>query len=597
MRDVKRVFDILELYAKRTDKDDVLAGRQANEWIKYSASEYCKNANWFSYGLMTSGFRKGDKVAVITNNRPEWNFIDMGCQQIGVVTVPIHTTFSIEDIEYILKHSEPKYLFIAEKSMFAKLSDILQNIESIQDTYTVDKIPEARNWIELLCLGKDVESDLKNDLIRIKSEISENDLLSIIYTSGTTGYPKGVMLNHKNLVTNFKATSHCHIYDHNHKTLSFLPLSHIYERMLNYNFQYKGLSIYYAENLSVIAQCLKDVQPEIFSTVPRLLEQVYDKFMATGKSLKGIKKRIYAWSVKQAKMYNPDKPQGKIYLFKRSLADKLVFSKWREALGGKLEVVVSGGAALQPRLAKVFGAAGIQVLEGYGLTETSPVIAVNNQPTKEARVGTVGPVLPGVEVKIADDGEILCRGDLVMQGYYKAPDITAEVIDEDGWFHTGDAGEFIDGKFLKITDRKKEIFKLSNGKYIAPQVIENKFKESLFIEQIMVVGENEKYASAIVSPNLSYLHNWATVKKITYRDNSELIENKKVIQRFSKEIKELNKRLGPAEQIKKFKLISDEWVPANGLLSPTLKLKRKRIAEKYNDIISKFYVNSNYGDD
>jgi long-chain acyl-CoA synthetase len=400
------------------------------------------------------------------------------------------------------------------------------------------------------------------------------------------------MLSHKNMTTNFLATALCHEYDHNHKTISFLPLSHVYERMMNYNFQSKGLSIYYVENLSAIATSIREVHPHIFNSVPRLLEQVYDKFVARGKALRGMKKHIYFWAVRLGNKYNPDR-NSLFFKFRLKIADQLIYSKWRNALGGNLQTIVSGGAALQTRLARVFGAAGIQIFEGYGLTETAPVIAVNNQKTKTRRIGTVGPALEGVEVKIADDGEILCKGPNIMLGYYKAPELTEEVIDDEGWFHTGDMGELIDKKFLKITDRKKEMFKLSNGKYISPQVIENKFKESIFIEQLMVVGENEKYASAIISPNFNYLHNWATHYQIIYRDNKELIRNPKVLSKFQQEVNEKNKSLGANEQIKRFRLVADEWSTRSGELSPTLKLKRRFLFRKYDVLLREIYQNLN----
>jgi len=415
------------------------------------------------------------------------------------------------------------------------------------------------------------------------------DLVTLIYTSGTTGNPKGVMLNHQNLVSNVKSTIGVHRNGPEARCLSFLPLCHIYERMLNYHFQYKGISIYYAENMGTIVNDLKDIKPELFSTVPRLLETVYDKIIGKGKDLSAAKKQIFFWAVNLGMKFKMQGKNSWFYKRKLKIADKLIFTKWREALGGNVNVIVSGGAALQPRLATIFWAAGIHVLEGYGLTETSPVIAVGNLITDEVMVGTVGPVIKDVEVKIADDGEILCKGPNIMMGYYNKPELTAEAIDKDGWFHTGDIGKIIDNKYLKITDRKKEIFKLSNGKYVAPQVIENKFKESFFIQQLMVVGENQKFTSAIISPNFEFLHNWCSIHGVKYRDNEALVQIPEVITRYQKEVNLINKDLAFHEQIKRFRLVCKEWAPGTGELSPTLKLKRNHLHKKYAHILEEIF--------
>jgi len=392
------------------------------------------------------------------------------------------------------------------------------------------------------------------------------------------------------VVTNFKATAKVHPLGYGDKTLSFLPISHIYERMVNYHFQYLGIAIYYAENMGTIADNMKEIKPEIFLTVPRLLERVYDRIIGKGKDLKGIKKSLFFWAVDLGLRFELNGKNGWFYYQKLKIADKLIFTKWREALGGNVKIIVSGSAALQPRLARVFWAAGFSVLEGYGLTETSPVIAVNNLNTNEIMFGTVGPVISGgVEVKIAEDGEILCKGPNVMIGYYKQPELTREVLTEDGWFHTGDIGELVDGKFLKITDRKKEMFKLSSGKYIAPQVIENKLKESIFIEQAMVVGENEKFASALISPNFPYLHEWASRHDIKFRDNQELISRDDVQDRVQQEIKELNKELSEHERIKRIRLVGEEWSTESGELSPTAKLKRRKLYETYGSVLAEIY--------
>jgi long-chain acyl-CoA synthetase len=587
--EVKRTFDLLgryhELYLQ---KQDALAGKENGKWITWSAKDYIEQADWTSYGFLALGLKKGDMVATISNNRPEWNIVDMALSQAGVVNVPIYPTISKEDYDYILNHAQPKFVIVSDKQLYAKIKPIVTGAPSIKDIYTFDEVEEAKNWKEIRELGKKNESELKEKLLEIKASILPGDLVTLLYTSGTTGFPKGVMLSHNNLVTNFISTAKVHHLNHHHRVLSFLPISHVYERMANYHFQYKGLSIYYAENMGTILQDLKDVRPHVFSSVPRLLERVYDKIIGKGKDLPFLKKQIFFWAVNLGMRYNPHKGSA-YYNFRLKIARKLIFSKWKEALGNNVEIIVSGGAALQARLATIFWAADMKVLEGYGLTETSPVISITNLATMEIKFGTLGPVIDDVTVKIADDGEILCKGPNVMLGYYKAPELTAEVIDKDGWFHTGDIGVFEDEKYLKITDRKKEIFKLSSGKYIAPQVIENKLKESFFIENLMVIGENEKFASALISPNYEFLHNWAGGHGIKFRDNNDLIANPQTIARIQKEVNEINKTLGQTEQIKRFRLVSEEWTPATGEMSPTLKLKRKVLSDKYKSLIEEIY--------
>ena len=587
--EVKRTFDLLERYAALyAGKTDALAGKSDGKWVYYSTRDYINHANWVSYGLLSLGLKKGDMVATVSNNRPEWNMMDMGLSQAGIVHVPIYPTISTEEYTYILNDCEPKLLIVSDKSLLEKLTPVAKKIKSIKGIYTYNEIEGAENWKKIVEAGKENENKFREELPKIRQSIQPEDLVTLIYTSGTTGNPKGVMLSHNNLVTNFVVTAEVHHIGSEAKILSFLPLSHVYERMVNYHFQYKGMSIYYAENMGTIVQDVNEIKPDIFNSVPRLLERVYDKIIGKGKDLKGIKKQIFFWAVNLGFKYNPNKNSA-WYNFRLKIADKLVFTKWRAALGGKLQIVVSGGASLQPRLATIFWAAGIKVLEGYGLTETSPVIAVNNLTRWEIMFGTVGTVIDGVQVKIADDGEILCKGPNIMIGYYKAPELTAEVIDEDGWFHTGDIGILVDGKFLKITDRKKEMFKLSSGKYIAPQVIENKLKESFFIENAMVIGENEKFASALVSPNFEFLHNWASLHDIKYRDNKELISLKEVVTRFQKEINEINNQLGQTDHIKRFRIVCDEWTPQTGEMSPTLKLKRRVLYDKYSSLVKDIY--------
>jgi len=587
--DVTRTFDLLSSYTELySDKTDALAGKENGKWVHYSTKDYVESANFISCGLLSMGLKKGDRVATVSNNRPEWNMMDMGLSQAGIVHVPIYPTISVEDYKYILKHCEPKILIVSDKILYEKLKPVAEKTPSISYLFTYNEVEGAENWKKILETGRQDQKKHEEKLEEIKSSIKPDDLVTLIYTSGTTGNPKGVMLSHNNLVTNFKVTSEVHPLGKESRVLSFLPLSHVYERMVNYHFQYKGMSIYYAESMGTIVQDVKEIQPQIFNSVPRLLERVYDKIIGKGKDLTGIKKSIFFWAVNLGFKYNPN-GNSALYKLKLKIADKLVFTKWRDALGGKLQIVVSGGAALQPRLAHIFWAAGIRVLEGYGLTETSPVIAVNNLTRWEIMFGTVGPVIDGVEVKIAEDGEILCKGPNIMLGYYKSPELTEEVIDNDGWFHTGDIGTIIDGKFLKITDRKKEIFKLSSGKYVAPQVIENKLKESFFIENAMVIGENEKFASALISPNFEFLHNWASRHDVKFRDNEELINNKQVITRYQKEVAELNTKLGQTEHIKRIRLVCDEWTPQTGEMSPTLKLKRRILYDKYDPIIKDIY--------
>jgi len=588
--EITRTFDLLNLYREKYKMEDALAGKEKGVWIRHSSDQYIDFPNNISFGLLALGLKQGDKVATISNNRPQWNFVDMGVAQAGIIHVPVYPTISKEEYEYILKDSQPSVIFLSDKALFNKIKPIADNIESVKEVYTFNEVEGAKNWMEVVELGKQSADKFKDELEKIKDSVKPEDFFTLLYTSGTTGFPKGVKLCHNNVVTNFKATAGVHELGYGDKTLSFLPISHIYERMVNYHFQYKGIAIYYAENMGTIIDNVKEIKPEIFLTVPRLLERVYDRIMGKGKDLKGIKKNIFFWAVNLGLRFELNRKNGWFYHLKLKIADKLIFSKWREALGGNIKIIVSGSAALQPRLARVFWAAGITVLEGYGLTETSPVIAVNNLVTNEIMFGTVGPVITGgVEVKIAEDGEILCKGPNVMLSYYNQPELTREVLTDDGWFHTGDIGEFIDGKYLKITDRKKEMFKLSSGKYIAPQVIENKLKESFFIEQAMVIGENEKFASALISPNFPFLHEWASRHNIKFSDNEELINRKDVHERMNKEVQELNKDLNDHERIKRIRLVKDEWTPETGELSPTAKLKRRKLYEAYAALISEIY--------
>lgn len=587
--EITRIFDLLDHLKNNYPSDAILAAKKNGNWIKYSTDDYIRYSNLFSIGLLALGFEKGDKIATVTNNRPEWNFIDMGMLQVGIVHVPLYPTISLDEYKYILTHSDVKAVIISDKQLYAKLERLIGTIPAITKVYIFNEVEGVANWNEIIALGEQNEAHFKTRFNEIKDTIKPEDLATIIYTSGTTGTAKGVMLSHRNLVTNFISTSKIQPLKYGHKVLSFLPLCHIFERMMNYHYQYLGISIYYAENMGTIAADLTEIKADGFTAVPRVLEKIYGKIVAQGKDLPWLKKEIFQWALKLGSRYELNGQNGKFYELKLKIADKLVFSKWRAAIGGRIQVVVSGGAALQPLLSRIFWAADIKVVEGYGLTETSPVIAVGYPFWPKIKFGTVGPILEGVEVKFDEEGEILVKGPNVMMGYYKDPEYTKQVFDEEGWFHTGDIGMMVDGEFLKITDRKKEIFKLSSGKYVAPQLIENKFKESIFIEQIMVVGENEKFASALISPNFNYLHFWASKYKIHYRDNEELIKKTLVIERIQREVDLVNKELGDHEKIKRFRLVCEEWSPQSGELSPTLKLRRNIIYKKYDHILREIF--------
>ncbi len=586
---VTRTFDILDRLMSNFQREDALGGKQGDEWYTYSTKEYVENSNLVARAMYELGLNPGDKVATITANCPEWNFFDMGLAMAGIIHVPIYPTISDEEYNYILNHAEVKLIIAGDKKLSERLSVFMHEIEAVKDIYSFDNVAGFKNIDELIEIGRKASAATVDRVEQIKNNICPNEIVTLIYTSGTTGNPKGVMLTHTNLVSNFKAHSDVHSLGIEHRALSFLPLCHVYERSMNYHFQYNGMGVYYVSNLSQIVNAIREVQPHMFNCVPRLLERIYDGFLTKGKDLKGIKRKIYFYAINLTKHFQFNKKYNPIKKIQFAIADKLVYSKWREALGGNVKLIVSGGAALQPKIAQVMSAAKLMVMEGYGLTETSPVIAVNNPKTKKMMIGTVGPILPGIEIKIADDGEILTRGPHVMKGYYKAPELTKEVIDEDGWFHTGDVGILINNAYLKITDRKKEIFKMSGGKYIAPQMIENKLKESFFIEQVMVIGENEKFASAIISPNYDFLHDWSSQRKIKYYNNAELIEHPEVIACINQEVRETNKTLGQHEEIKRVRLVVDTWSSQTGELSPTLKLRRKYVAEKYKNIIYEIY--------
>jgi long-chain acyl-CoA synthetase len=592
MREITRIFDLLERYEQLCpDKTDALAGKDEGVWKTYSTSEFREISDNISYGLLKLGVGKGDKIASITFNRPEWTMLDMGVQQTGAVHIPIYPTISDQDYEYILKHAEVSYIFVAGEEMYRRIKDIVPRLPGLKAVYTFKNLFGVQHLNEVIQLGK--ENQVPEKLQQIKDSIKSDDLVTIIYTSGTTGVPKGVMLTHGNIISNILATSYIPPFGPEHRAMSFLPLCHIYERMMNYMLIYKGLSMYYVSNMGLIAESLKEVNPHVFTTVPRLLEKVYDKIIAKGRSLKGIKKAIFFWANNVGLNYEYQKEKrNPVYALKLKIARKLVFSKWKEALGKNLDIVVSGGAALQPRLNRVFWAVGIRILEGYGLTETSPVIAVNDFGPNGLKFGTVGPILKNIQVKIAEDGEILVKGPSVMQGYFKDEQLTREVIDEDGWFHTGDIGRIEPEGQLRITDRKKLIFKTSFGKYIAPQVLENKFKESPFIDQILILGENQKFAAALIVPDFNHLKNWCSVKGIPYTTNDEMIALPRIRKRFQKEVNHYNQFFGEYEKIMKYELIHQEWGVETGELSATLKLRRSHLLEVYEPMILKIFNTS-----
>lgn len=584
---VKTISDFYYFQLEHTPRTDAFTQKENGVWTPLSINNFIEKSKQFSLGLLKLGINKSDRIAIISNNRTEWHLTDLAAQQIGVVNVPIYPNITEEDYTYILNDCGAKAVFVSSKELLATIENVLPNTPQLQHIFTYDKIEGKKHYTEVLAQGKDGNV---GEIKQLKDLIKEDELATLIYTSGTTGKPKGVMLSHKNLVSNVLASESRLPLGDNYKALSFLPLCHVFERMIDYLFIYKGVAIYYAESIEAIGDNLKEVKPQLFATVPRLLEKVYDKIIAKGSDLTGIKKGLFFWALDLGLKFDPMQNQGFLYNVKLNIANKLIFSKWREALGGNVIAVVSGGAALQARLARVFTSAQIPVLEGYGLTETSPVIAVNSLQKGGTKIGTVGKPLENLSVKIADDGEIMVKGPSIMMGYYNKPEITKEVFNDEGYFHTGDIGILEDGKYLKITDRKKEMFKTSGGKYIAPQVMENKFKESRFIEQIIVLGDGEKFAAAFIQPDFAFLKDWCELKKIDATDNKSIITNPKVIERYTEEVEELNKNFAHYEQIKKFELLSEPFTIDGGELTPTLKLKRKNVLAKNQDLYRKIYT-------
>ncbi|GAA4378034.1 long-chain fatty acid--CoA ligase [Hymenobacter koreensis] len=585
--DVRRAFDILPYQLEKFPQADCLAAKINGNWEKISTQQLKDQAELVSLGLRKLGIGKDDKVAIISMNRPEWMMADFGISQLGAVSVPMYPSITVEDYRYIFADAGVKAVFISNQDLYDKVKAATagQSIPA-DNIFSFDKLPGARHFNELLEMGKGGD---KAELERMKAAVQPDDLLTIIYTSGTTGNPKGVMLSHDNILSNCRNSQPFVPVTKNDSALSFLPLCHIFERMVTYLYMQNGVSIYYAESMEVIADNLREVKPNIFTTVPRLLEKVYDKIVAKGHDLTGVKKNLFFWALNLGLEFDTQEDKGFLYNTQLKLARKLIFSKWQEALGGNIRVIVSGGGALQPRLARVFWAAGIRVMEGYGLTETSPVIAVGGFEPENNLIGTVGPIIDKTEVKIAADGEILTKSASVMKGYYNKPDLTAEVFDEEGWFHTGDIGEFVKGRFLKITDRKKEMFKTSGGKYIAPQVIEGKLKESPLVEQAMVVGDGQKFPSVLLVPSFDELKGWCKRNDVEYTTPEQIIKNDKVQKMYQDLVGKYNQSFAQWEQVKKQVLLPNQWTVETGEMTPTMKVKRKIISNNYKDLIESMY--------
>ncbi len=587
MQTVTRLFDFPYYQLENHNLEKSLVTKSDGKWVATSTREYIDKANALSRGLLRLGVKPNDKIAIISmTNRTEWNICDIGILQVGAQNVPIYPTISEDDYEYVLNHSGATYCFVSCQEVLDKVLAIGENLKNLKEVFSFDDLGNCKSWKTVMQKGAD-ESN-QHEVEARKNAVQPNDLATLIYTSGTTGRPKGVMLSHDNIVSNVIASKLRVPFEAGASALSFLPVCHIFERMILYLYQYCGINIHFAEGLDKISDNLKEVKPHVMTVVPRLLEKVYDSIIAKGSALTGIKKALFFWAVELGLKYEPYGQNGWWYEKQLGLARKLIFSKWREGLGGNLETMVSGSAALQPRLGRIFGAADIPVMEGYGLTETSPVISVNQVDGGGWRIGCVGRVIKHVEVKIASDGEILCKGPNVMLGYYKDPEKTAEVL-KDGYFHTGDIGEIDSDGFLKITDRKKEMFKTSGGKYVAPQLLENRFKQSRFIEQIMVVGENEKMPAALIQPNFEFLYAWAEKHNITVSENSDIVLNEKVLARFQEEMDLANEDFAKWEKVKAFRLTPDVWSIDEGHLTPTMKLRRKIVKEKYMTLYNSIY--------
>jgi long-chain acyl-CoA synthetase len=591
MNEPRRLFDCLEWHLERTPIDDMLAAKENGQWRTYSTQKVLELVDQFAAGLMNLGISAGDmsdegrdKIAILCKNRPEWVMLDLAVQKIGAVLVPIYPTINVNELEYVLADAQVKLVFVNDDDLFNKVFSIKHLLPSLREIYTFEHVANARHWKEVLACSTE---EALRAIPAISSKIAYEDLATIIYTSGTTGKPKGVMLSHQNILSNVMASIPCFPPGERLRSLSFLPLNHIFERMVTYLYLFKGTAIYYAESLDTIGDNLKEVKPHVFTTVPRLLEKVYERIMAKGNDLTGTKRKLFFWAHELAEKFEINQPLGFLYKLKLSIANKIIFSKWREGLGNELKCIVTGGAACQVRLIRIFTAAQIPIMEGYGLTETSPVISVNRYEESGRKFGSVGPLIEGVSVKIAEDGEILCKGPNVMMGYYKQPDLTQESI-VDGWYHTGDIGMY-DGQFLKITDRKKEMFKTSGGKYVAPLPVESRLKESMLIEQALVLGSERKFVSALLVPSFPNLKDWCRRNQVPYTTDAEMINHPAVLDHYKDLIEAFNKFFNQVEQVKKFTLLEKDWSVDSGELTPKLSLKRKVIMEKFKDQVEEMY--------
>ncbi len=591
---VKRLFDCLEHQLQHFPKKDMLSAKENGVWVSYSTEEVVGIVNRFSAGLLHLGVsangmtaESSDKIAIISNNRPEWVFTDLAVQQLGAILVPVYPTTNPAELEFILNDAAVKYIFVGNRDLLEKAKSVVARVPSVKAIYSFDRIEGTEHWTSVAQLANE---DLQQEVERIKKNIPVTQLATIIYTSGTTGTPKGVMLSHRNIYSNLYYSKESFPFEDapQYKVLSFLPLNHIFEKMVTYIYLYSGIGIYYAESMETIGDNLREVKPDGFTTVPRLLEKVFERIMNKGNELTGIKRKLFFGAVSLASQYDNNKSGGPWYDLRLAIANKLVFSKWREALGGQVAFIVTGGAACQVKLLRIFNAARIPVYEGYGPTENSPVIAVNRKAKGGTRFGTVGPLIEGVTLKLEEDGEICVSGPSVMEGYYKRPDLTAETI-VDGWLHTGDIGVLEDGRFLRITDRKKELFKTSGGKYVAPQPIENKLKESRFIEQVMVVGPERKFVGALIVPTFASLKDWMKANNIIFTTNEAAICEPRVLEMYQKLVEQYNTGFNHVEQIKRFELLPQEWTIETGEMTPKLSLKRKVVTEKFKDVIEKIY--------
>ena len=591
----KRLFDAVAHQLENFPKNDMLAAKENGKWKTYSTQQVADTVNKLSAGLVSLGVKandftpeSSDKIAIISNNRPEWVFTDLAVQQVGGILVPVYPTTNPNELAFILNDAAVKFIFVSSEDLLLKVQSIIDKVPSIQGIYTFDSIAGAKHWTEVTALATD---ELLAQVDTIKKQVPAEQLATIIYTSGTTGTPKGVMLSHSNIYTNVQFSKKSFPFNDapESKVLSFLPLNHIFEKTCTYIYLYSGISIYYAESLETIGDNLKEIKPNGFTTVPRLLEKVFEKIMAKGSELTGTKRKLFFWAVDLAEKYDNRVSGGAWYNLQLAIANKLIFSKWREALGGNISFIITGGAACQVKLLRIFNAAGVPVYEGYGPTENSPVVCVNRQEKGGTKFGTVGPPIEGIQVKLAEDGEIMVTGPCVMKGYYKRPDLTAETM-KDEWLLTGDIGVWDEGKFLKITDRKKELFKTSGGKYVAPQPIENKLKESPFVEQVMVVGSERKFVGALIVPSFATLKEWMREKGIPYTTNEDVIHHPKVLELYRELVESFNKFFNHVEQIKKFELLPREWTVDTGEMTPKLSLKRKVVNEKFKDAIERIYA-------